>query len=1025
MNDSSSSRPTATIATATPLLLLEQILTATHGQTGDRGFDQLVQQLAAWSGCKAIVAGCTAGQWQVRAASPCLTAQQQVDLLTCLRGEDQLQGQILAARDSSGAVVGALVVMELTEPPAEIDTWQAVLRILAAQVGAELERLQLTLALQASQQQAQTAIAQAELLQRVLDHLPQRIFWKDAQLVYLGGNQAWANALGMKSPIAAIGKRDLQLPFSPEIATLFQLQDQQVLATGQPLHLIEAPVCPADQPAWISVRKSVLTDAQNKPIGLLGTLEDVTAFLQTETQLRLQLERDRLLKDSLLHIHQSLHLDDTLSNAVTAVQQFLQADRVLVYRVAADQTGTLVAAATATDWAIDTTADLHHNWVEVADLCTTTQEVMPFKVNYEQGGLCVVHNVQQYGFPPVVLAFLAQINVRAKLVVPLLSGGLWGLLVVHQCQSARQWQPFEIDLLQQLATQMAIAIQQAQLFRQVQQQAQREQLLNLISRSISVSLDPQHIVEEIVRLTGECFGVDRVVIYTIGDRIHAIKEWCSNSAIPSVLDTVWERTDWPDLFDPDSDFCNHRAFYAPRYDALPLSPRCQQRWPETQTKSLVSAPIVMRGQLYGGLSVQTTTHYRTFTPEEIYLLEGIAYQTAIALCNAQSYEDLEELVQARTQELAAEKQLSEAANRAKSEFLAMMSHELRTPLNAILGLSDLLRQEVHGSLSDKQQEYMECIYSSGKHLLALINDILDLSKVEAGREELDLAPIAVADLCTYCFWMMQERADAAGLVLKRAIDPTIDLCIADERRLRQMLLNLLSNAVKFTSAGEVVLTVTKQPHSTHFTISDTGIGIAPEQLPMLFRPFHQLDSRLNRHYEGTGLGLALTQRLAQLHGGEVTVESVLGQGSHFTIVLPDRPATEAHFRAELLQQPVAQPAGRRRILLVADDFDSAIVICDYLRGLGYQVERWSDRNNLLACLRQLQPDLILMDMQADESDSKLLQRLREQPDFKHIPVIVLTAMTLRGDRYVEAGATAYLSKPIGLMQLESMLLRYF
>lgn len=1014
MNELSCSHPTASIATVPPLVLLQKIMAAIAQPIGDRQLDQLVIELQQNWGGLAIVAACTAGNWQILAAAP--MQANPAELIAALQLDEPLSaGGRVFVQDSSGATIGAIAVATEFFDRASM---QVVLEILAPLVGAALERRQLQSAVQASQQQA-------ERLQCILDHLPQQIFWKDPQSIYQGGNQAWAASIGLNNSTEAIGKTDLQFGWPIELATLFQQQDQQILTSGQPLELIETPTQPTGSPAWMSVHKSLLTDGTGNSIGILGWMEDISAFLQTESQLRLQLERDRLLKTSLLHIHRSLQLEDTLNNAVTAVQQFLQADRVLVYRIQPDQAGTLVAAATAPQWAIDQTG-LHHNWFCVVD-CVTTGEGHSIAAQYEQGNLCIVHDVQQHNFSLEMLRFLRQIHVQAKLVVPLLSGGLWGLLVVQQCQAPRQWQPSEIDLLQQLATQVSIAIQQAQLFQQVQQQAQREQLLNSINRSISASLSPQHIISEIVKRTGECFGVDRVVIYTIGDRIQASTEWRSSEAVPSILGSVWEQTDWPDLSDLKSNFYNQRALHVSRYEEWPLSPRAQQRWPETQIRSFVSAPIVIHGLIYGSLTIQTTTQYRSFTAEEIHLLENIADQTAIALCNAQSYEYLEQLVQTRTQELAVEKHLSEAANRAKSEFLAVMSHELRTPLNAILGLSDLLRQNVHGTLNAKQREYMECIYSSGEHLLALISDILDLSKVEAGREELNLEPIVVADLCTYCLSVVQERADAAELSLNQAIDPTVDLCIADERRLRQMILNLLSNAVKFTSAGTVTLSITKHPESIHFTVTDTGIGIAPDQISTLFRPFHQLDSRLNRRYEGTGLGLALTQRLAQLHGGEVTVESRLGQGSRFTIVLPDRPATEAHFRAELAQHNSSLPAlqrDRRRVLLVQLDVQQAQTIYNYLSGLGYDVVHQVDLTDLIADVQKHQPDLLLLALPSSEFYLTLLKRLHEQPDLVSLPVIVLTDLTVRGDRYLEAGATATLCQPIGLMQLESTLLRY-
>ncbi|AFY32032.1 PAS domain S-box protein [Calothrix sp. PCC 7507] len=243
--------------------------------------------------------------------------------------------------------------------------------------------------------------------------------------------------------------------------------------------------------------------------------------------------------------------------------------------------------------------------------------------------------------------------------------------------------------------------------------------------------------------------------------------------------------------------------------------------------------------------------------------------------------------------LRASQAAAEAGSRAKSEFLATMSHELRTPLNAIMGLSQLLQQEMVGSLNEKQQEYISCVYSSGEHLLALINDILDLSKVEAGKEELLLLPLPVTELCNSVISTLCDQASEKGLQLITEIDPKADICIADERRAKQMLLNLLTNAIKFTPGGQVSLEVKKIPEGITFTVADTGIGIDANQFQFLFEPFKQLDSRLNRQYEGTGLGLALTRKLARLHGGDVTVESTLGAGSRFTLFLPEQPYLDA------------------------------------------------------------------------------------------------------------------------------------
>lgn len=272
------------------------------------------------------------------------------------------------------------------------------------------------------------------------------------------------------------------------------------------------------------------------------------------------------------------------------------------------------------------------------------------------------------------------------------------------------------------------------------------------------------------------------------------------------------------------------------------------------------------------------------------------------------------LSKCKNQELEAQQQAAEVASQAKSQFLAMMSHELRTPLNSILGLSTVLSQQVIGDLNSKQLEYLDCIRESGEHLLALISDILDLSKVEAGQEQLVLTDVAVVPLCQSCIAMVEPRAIAKGLTLSCQVEPGAESCVADDRRLRQMLLNLLSNAVKFTHIGHISLTVQPQGAMLQFAVEDTGIGIPDERRDQLFQPFTQLDSDLNRHYEGTGLGLALTQQLAQLHGGYLTVESEVERGSRFLLYLPLAPARVRRYPPLAIEHLLSQGRRLRRPL---------------------------------------------------------------------------------------------------------------
>ncbi|HEY9907360.1 MAG TPA: GAF domain-containing protein [Thermosynechococcaceae cyanobacterium] len=744
-------------------------------------------------------------------------------------------------------------------------------------------------------------------------------------------------------------------------------------------------------------------------------------LVEAQEAVNKQAERDHLMGAIALRIHQSLDLDEILSCTVAEVRQFLEVDRVLVYHFTSIETGTLVAADFASQWNLDGGLDCHKTWY------CDSQAV------YKNDQSYIVPMIESQGLPPDYLSFMRLLEVRAKIAMPITVGGcFWGVLVLHQCCAPRQWQRFETDFLEQLTTQLAIAIQQAQLFSQVQQQAQREQLLNRIGRALNSSLDLSCILQEIVDRTGECFQVDRVVMYTLTGEIQAQHEWRINEQVGSLLHLRAPLSDWPDVGDRNSDLYLKRKFYAADLADLvepPLSISDREQLKQS-TRSILCSPIFVRDRLFGAVALHTTQAIRTFSDDEILLLQQIADQAAIALQNAQSYEHLEQLVKERTQELEREKLISEAANRAKTEFLATMSHELRTPLNAVMGLSQILQREVFGSLNPKQAEYLSHIHSSGEHLLLLINDILDLVKVEAGRETLSLAAVAVPELCHHCLMLIQEQATEKGLLLSSQVDANAHTCIADERRLKQMLLNLLSNAVKFTSEGTIALKVDCQADGIRFSITDTGIGIAPENLPLLFQPFFQLDSELDRQYDGTGLGLALTQRLAQLHHGSVTVTSKLGEGSCFTLFLPNCSPEKA---PRTQPSATSRDAGTNgRILILEVDRASAL-LRNYLHSLGYQVQHLAESSDfvegdLIEVVRRSQPHLILLNAQLPNGKSglELLQTLRQTIDLNQIPVVVMAATVMAGDRdcFLAAGANDYLSKPLKVVQLESLLLRY-
>jgi len=268
----------------------------------------------------------------------------------------------------------------------------------------------------------------------------------------------------------------------------------------------------------------------------------------------------------------------------------------------------------------------------------------------------------------------------------------------------------------------------------------------------------------------------------------------------------------------------------------------------------------------------------------------VLYRAFNGLASAQE-EAVERLVRERLEAEHLAREAAEMANRTKSDFLANMSHELRTPLNSIIGFTEVLQDSLYGELNGKQLEYLRYIATSGRHLLELINDILDLSKVEAGKEEVSLSPCSVRALLDLSVTMLREKANSHAISLDREIAPEADIRIfSDEHKLRQILFNLLSNAVKFTPDGGMVRVEARLNDSTPrrlaLSVSDTGIGIEEEDLGRLFHEFSQLDSPLQKRYEGTGLGLALTKRLVEMLGGSIEVKSRFGEGSVFTVFLP-------------------------------------------------------------------------------------------------------------------------------------------
>lgn len=400
-------------------------------------------------------------------------------------------------------------------------------------------------------------------------------------------------------------------------------------------------------------------------------------------------------------------------------------------------------------------------------------------------------------------------------------------------------------------------------------------------------------------------------------------------------------------------------------------------------------------------------------------------------------------VEERTAELQAANAELTRAVRAKDEFLATMSHELRTPLNAILTKTEIFQEGILGSVSDRQRHSLHVIEENGRHLLSLISDVLDVAKIGAGRLDLELFTVDFGEVCQASLRLVKVLAHEKQISLELSLDTVTTTLRADGRRLKQILVNLLSNAIKFTpEGGQVGLEVTEGHGKIHFAVWDTGIGISQEGVQYIQQeadkaiPFVQLDSSLSRQYEGTGLGLSLVYRLTEMHGGTVSIESQLGQGSRFTVSLPRQSGDKVKSTANPTDGegaglkttlPAPSPPHTGLILVVEDNPAGSEALFEFLEFQGFTVEIATNGLEAIEHVKKRRPDLVLMDAQMPVMDGlEATRRLRADSSLANMPIIMLTALVMPEDkeRCLSAGANDFLGKPITLTDLLGMVETY-
>ena len=569
----------------------------------------------------------------------------------------------------------------------------------------------------------------------------------------------------------------------------------------------------------------------------------------------------------------------------------------------------------------------------------------------------------------------------------------------------------EKELLEEFAVEAAIVLRQLELVkaldsRKKELESKVDQLVALreVGEAVGSSLDLDEVLDQIVSNAVRLTGTDGGSIMEYDESSDSFHVRAAYGSSPDLLEHLRAVT-----IDRESTLVGRTALERKPLEVADLAQEdgldphldilFRDGW-----RSVLAVPL-LRGDKMVGVLVIRRRSTGSFPSEMSELLETFATQSTLAIVNARLFRELE----TKTGEL-------EIASRHKSEFLASMSHELRTPLNAVIGFSEVLLDRMFGEINERQEEYLRDILSSGRHLLALINDILDLSKVEAGQMVLEPSTFEVGSALEWASALHRERAAAHAITVTSEVAEDVGTIEADERQFRQVVLNLVANAVKFTpDGGSVSINAWREGTELNVTVTDTGIGVAPEDQERIFETFQQ-GRRGAPKEEGTGLGLTLCRRIVELFGGRMWLESTPGIGSTFGFSVPGLPERE---------DDVAFPEGDKLpvVVIVDDDRASLDLLSAYLDGSGARVLRARDGVEALEQIRKVPPVAVVLDIKLPRLDGwQVLAELKADPATAAIPVVIASVVDDR-PRGLAEGADEYLLKPIRRDELVDALRR--
>jgi PAS domain S-box-containing protein len=825
---------------------------------------------------------------------------------------------------------------------------------------------------------------------------------------------------------------------------------------------------------WVLVRGKAQWNSIGQTVRMVGSMRDISDLKLTEDALSQQLNQALLIRQVTDEIRWQIDSQKIFETTVGQVARTFGVNRCILHTYRAQPQPAIATVAVYAEPGYELPLafkiPLHDNAYILAVL--QDDQVLPAVDVLQDSRLMSLQHLWQ------------ELQVQSMLAVRTSHQGQpTGVIELHQCDHLRYWSPDDMHLLQAIAAQVGIALQHAKLLEQEQQQRQlldqqnrslqheirdRQRAQEAIKELANRQQATQHVVErmrqtldleQIFRSTTQelrqLLHCDRVAIYRFntdwsgefiaesagaGWRPLVIDQWhevgLNTAALSEDTCTVkdWSKrgSDNQDTYLHDTQggsYARGTRFLCVRdiYQAgfSPCYIRLLERY---QARAYITVPIFQGDRLWGLLAHYQNDGPRDWTDSDVQLATHVSTQLGVAVQQA----ELLQRTQMQAIELANARDAAQTANRAKSEFLANMSHELRTPLNAILGFSQVMAHDP--SLSSDNRDYLNIINRSGQHLLTLINDVLEMSKIEAGQIALNDHSFDLYSLLDGLEDMLRLKAYEKDLTLAFHRGAGVPRYItADEGKLQQVLINLLGNAIKFTQSGGVVLRVhppltseqghilaTQSQEDYHvlwFEVSDTGVGMTRDDIDRLFLPFEQGRAGQDLR-EGTGLGLSISQQFVQLMGGKITVSSELGQGSTFKFYVQVRLATMSDLPERSTQRRVVglQPnQPDYRVLVVDDHEDSRNILMKLLSMVGFQVQAAENGEEAIACWQRWCPHAILMDMRMPVmSGYEATRHIKADPRGRQTPIIAVTSSVFEDDRVdiLSAGCDDFLYKPV-------------